>query len=57
MDKETYYIELQSLIDKVTELKKVLNASNDREKSEYLKLAIDSTYEEIRKLMEIGKKY
>lgn len=57
MDKETYYIELQSLIDKVTELKKVLNTSDDKEKSEYLKLAIDSIYEEMRKLMEVGKKY
>lgn len=55
MDKETYYIKLQELIDKVKELKNELGDSNDEEKSNYLKLAIESIYEDIRKLMENNK--
>lgn len=55
MDKETYYIKLQMLIDKVKELKKELEYSNDQEKSNYLKLAIESKYKEIRQLMEDNK--
>ena len=55
MGKETYYIKLQELIDKVKELKKELENSKDEEKSTYLKLAIDSIYEEIRQLMDNNK--
>lgn len=55
MDKETYYIRLQMLVDRVKELKKELENSNDEEKSNYLKLAIESKYEEIRQLMENNK--
>ena len=55
MDKETYYIRLQMLIDKVKELKKELEISKDEEKNGYLKLAIEAKYEEIRQLMENNK--
>ena len=55
MDKETYYIKLQALLDKVKELKNELGNSKDEEKSNYLKLAIESKYEEIRQLMENNK--
>jgi len=52
MDKETYYLKLQELVDKVKTLKTEITDSNDKEKIEYLKLALKSFYEDIRKLME-----
>jgi len=55
MDKETYYIKLQSLVDRVTSLKKEIEISNDNEKVIYLKLAVKKLYEEIRLLMENNK--
>ena len=55
MDKETYYIKLQEAIDKVKLLKKDIRESNDKEKIQYLGLAIEAIYEEIRILMETNK--
>jgi hypothetical protein len=55
MDKKTYYLKLQELVDKVRDLKKEVEDSNDKEKIGYLKLAIESVYEEIRQLMENNK--
>jgi hypothetical protein len=52
MDKETYYLKLQELIDKVKYLKEQIILSDDEEKTEYLKLAVGLVYEKIRKLME-----
>ena len=52
MDKETYYLKLQELVNKVKSLKTEITDSDDKEKTEYLKLAIKSFYEDIRKLME-----
>lgn len=55
MGKETYYIKLQELMDKVKRLKQEIEDSSDEEKIGYLKLAIDAVYEEIRILMEKNK--
>jgi len=55
MDKKTYYIKLQELVDKIKQLKEDVNRSNDIEKITYLKLAIEATYEEMRQLMEKNK--
>ena len=56
MDKETYYIKLQSLVDKVKNLKSEIEKSNDDEKIGYLRLAIEQIYVDIRDLMETHKK-
>jgi len=56
MDKETYYIKIQELVDKVKYLKSIIEESNDVEKIGYLKLAIDGVYTEMRELMESHKK-
>lgn len=55
MDKNTYYIKLQELVDKVKLLKEEVERSKDKEKIGYLKLAIEATYEEMRQLMENNK--
>lgn len=52
MDKETYYLKLQELIDKAKELKEQIELSDDDEKTEYLKLAVALVYDKIRRLME-----
>ena len=52
MDKETYYIKLQGLVDKVKGLKLEIDKSNDEEKTGYLRLAIEQLYVEMRDLME-----
>ena len=52
MDKKTYYIKLQELVDKVNTLKQEIENSSDEEKIGYLKLAVDVVYEEIKQLME-----
>jgi hypothetical protein len=52
MDKDTYYITLQKLIDRVKVLKNDISNSNDKEQIIYLKLAIESLYIEMRELME-----
>lgn len=55
MDKATYYIKIQELVDKVKKIKSEIEDSKDNEKIGYLKLAIEITYEEIRQLMERNK--
>lgn len=55
MDKDTYYIVLQELIDRVKILKNQISDSNDKEQIIYLKLAIESIYAEIRELMDNNK--
>lgn len=55
MDKKTYYLKLQELVDKVRDLKKEVENSNDNEKIGYLRLAIEGIYVEIRQLMENNK--
>jgi hypothetical protein len=56
MDKETYYIKLQDLVDKVKGLKSEIDKSDDEEKTKYLKLAVEQIYVDIRELMETHKK-
>jgi hypothetical protein len=51
MDKETYHLKLEDLIVKVKLLKNEIQQSNDIEKIGYLKLALQSVHEEIKKLM------
>ena len=41
---------------KVKSLKEEISTSNDKEKIEYLKLALNLIYEDIRKLMEFYNK-
>lgn len=55
MDKDTYYITLQKLIDRVKVLKNDISNSNDKEQIIYLKLAIESLYIEMRELMDSNK--
>ena len=55
MDKNTYYIRLQELLDKIKSLKDEIRDSDDEEKIKYLKLAVDSYYEEMRILMDTNK--
>jgi hypothetical protein len=55
MDKKTYYLKLQELVDRVRDIKNEIEKSNDKEKISYLKLAIESLYGEIRELMENNK--
>lgn len=55
MDKNTYYIKLQELLDKIKTLKEDIKNSDDEEKIGYLKLAVDSLYEEMRQLMDKNK--
>ena len=52
MDKETYYLRLESLMGKIKSLRDKINNSNDEEKIKYLKMALKSTNEEMRSLME-----
>ena len=52
MDKETYYLRLESLMGKIKSLRDEINSSDDEEKIKYLKMALKSTNEEIRSLME-----
>ena len=51
MDKETYYLRLESLMGKIKSLRDEINNSNDEEKIKYLKMALKSTNEEMRSLM------
>ena len=52
MDKETYYLRLESLVGKIKSLKDEINNSEDEEKIKYLKMALKSVNEEMRSLME-----
>ena len=52
MDKKTYLIKLEELLDKIKSLKDEINNSKDEEKIKYLKMALKSTNEEMRSLME-----
>ena len=52
MDKETYFLKLEDLMDKIKSLKNDIKDSNDEEKIKYLKMALKSTNEEMRSLMD-----
>lgn len=52
MDKETYVLKLEELMNKIKSLKDEINNSNDNEKIKYLKMALKSVNEEMRSLME-----
>lgn len=52
MEKYEYYLKIDELLTKIKEIKKEVEASNDEEKTNYLKLALNLKYEEVRELME-----
>lgn len=52
MDKEEYYLKLESLMDKIKSLKRQINDSEDDEKIKYLKMALQMVNQEMRLLME-----
>jgi hypothetical protein len=52
MDKETYHLKLENLMDKIKNLTVEVQNSDDDEKIKYLKLALKSVHEEIRLLMD-----
>jgi len=52
MDKETYYLKLEELMNKIKSLKDEINSSDDDEKIKYLKLALQSVNQEMRSLMD-----
>jgi len=52
MDKETYFLKLEDLMDKIKSLKNDIKDSNDEEKIKYLKMALKSANEEMRSIME-----
>lgn len=52
MEKYKYYLKIDELLTKIKEIKKEVEASNDEEKTNYLKLALNLKYEEVRELME-----
>ena len=56
MEKYEYYIKLDEMLSKAKDIKKEIEASTDAEKINYLRLALESRYEEVRKLMETYNK-
>lgn len=52
MDKETYHLRLESLVEKIKSLKDEINNSEDEEKINYLKMALEMVNDEMRLLME-----
>ena len=56
MEKYEYYIKLDEMLSKAKDIKKEIEASTDAEKINYLRLALESKYEEVRKLMETYNK-
>lgn len=56
MEKETYYLKLQELLDRIKNLKTEILNSKDEEKIKYLKLAVESVNIEMREFMELYHK-
>lgn len=56
MDKKTYLIKLEELLDKIKSLKDEINNSKDEEKIKYLKMALRSTNKEMQSLMDTNYK-
>jgi len=56
MDKKTYLIKLDDLLDKIKSLKSEINNSKDEEKIKYLKMALQSTNKEMQSLMDTNYK-
>ena len=56
MEKYEYYIKLDEMLSKAKDIKKEIEASTDAEKINYLRLALESKYEEVRKLMDTYNK-
>lgn len=51
MDDKIYYDNLQSLVDKAKELKSKIVKSSDDETIHYLRLALNSVYDDMKELM------
>ena len=52
MEKHEYYLKIDELLTKIKDIKKEVEISKDKEKINYLKLALNLKYEEVRELME-----